>query len=167
MCVFIVETEIFQNPFYNKIHPNIIKCLGDSNKYTKRMFSWRITWEYQWKNTRSADFFADQIDVITDFAVITNVVIKGVHCRKKNSMSALSNQSVHCCLLQQTMRWGCKHFDRQQSFRIVIMEATDMTENISQVKCILSGKTRYFLAGTARRQRVFLYFIHLCLVSQN
>ena len=32
------------------------------------------------KNTRSADFSADRIDVITIFAVITNVVIKRVHC---------------------------------------------------------------------------------------
>ena len=32
------------------------------------------------KNTRSADFCADQIDVITNFAVITNVDIKRVHC---------------------------------------------------------------------------------------
>ena len=31
---------------------------------------------------RSADFGADQIDVITNFAVITNVVIKRVHYRK-------------------------------------------------------------------------------------
>ena len=31
-------------------------------------------------NTRSADFCADQIDVITNFAVITNVIIKRVHC---------------------------------------------------------------------------------------
>ena len=32
------------------------------------------------KNTRSADFCADRIDVITNFAVITNVVIKRVRC---------------------------------------------------------------------------------------
>ena len=32
------------------------------------------------KKRRSADFCADQIDVITDFAVITNVVIKRVNC---------------------------------------------------------------------------------------
>ena len=32
------------------------------------------------KNTRSADFYADRIDVITNFAVKTNVVIKRVHC---------------------------------------------------------------------------------------
>ena len=32
------------------------------------------------KNTRSADFCADQIDVVTSFAVITNVAIKRVHC---------------------------------------------------------------------------------------
>ena len=32
------------------------------------------------KNTRSADFCADQIDVITNLAVITNVIIKRVHC---------------------------------------------------------------------------------------
>ena len=33
------------------------------------------------KNTQSADFFADRIDVIANFAVITNVVIKRVHYR--------------------------------------------------------------------------------------
>ena len=32
------------------------------------------------KNTRSADFCGDQIDVIMNIAVITNVVIKRVHC---------------------------------------------------------------------------------------
>ena len=32
------------------------------------------------KSTRSADFCADQIDVITNFAVITNVVIKWMYC---------------------------------------------------------------------------------------
>ena len=34
------------------------------------------------KNTRATDFCADQIDVIKNFAVITNVVIKSVHCIK-------------------------------------------------------------------------------------
>ena len=32
------------------------------------------------KNTRSADFCAAKVDVITNFAVITNVVIMRVHC---------------------------------------------------------------------------------------
>ena len=32
------------------------------------------------KHTRSADFRADQIDIIKNFAVITNVIIKRVHC---------------------------------------------------------------------------------------
>ena len=32
------------------------------------------------KNTQSADFCADRIDVITNFAVTTNVVIKRGHC---------------------------------------------------------------------------------------
>ena len=32
------------------------------------------------KNTRSADFYADLIDVIKNFVVITNTVIKRVHC---------------------------------------------------------------------------------------
>ena len=32
------------------------------------------------KNTQSADFCADQIDFIMNFAVITNVVIKMVQC---------------------------------------------------------------------------------------
>ena len=53
---------------------------GDSNKDTKRMFSCRIIWKYQSKYTRSADLCADRIDVITNFAVISNVVIKRVHC---------------------------------------------------------------------------------------
>ena len=34
------------------------------------------------KNIPSADFCADQIDVIANFAAITNV-IKRVHCKKK------------------------------------------------------------------------------------
>ena len=54
---------------------------GDSNKDPKRMFSQRITSDtFDKKNTRSADFCADRIEVITNFAVITNVVIKRVHC---------------------------------------------------------------------------------------
>ena len=32
------------------------------------------------KNTLSADFCADRIDVITNFAVKTYVVIKRIHC---------------------------------------------------------------------------------------
>ena len=32
------------------------------------------------KNTQSADFCADRIDVITNFAAITNVVITRVYC---------------------------------------------------------------------------------------
>ena len=32
------------------------------------------------KKTRSADFCADRIDVITSLAVITNAIIKRVHC---------------------------------------------------------------------------------------
>ena len=44
------------------------------------MFSYRIAWDYQGKNTRYADFCADRIDGITNFAVIVNVVIKRVRC---------------------------------------------------------------------------------------
>ena len=36
------------------------------------------------KNTQSADICADQIDVITYFVVITNVVIKRVHYLSHN-----------------------------------------------------------------------------------
>ena len=32
------------------------------------------------KNTRTADFCAEQIDVLTNFAVIMNAVVKRVHC---------------------------------------------------------------------------------------
>ena len=42
------------------------------------------------KNTRTADFCADRIDVITNLAVITNAVVKRVHCYL---------QYVFCCLL--------------------------------------------------------------------
>ena len=34
------------------------------------------------KNARSSDFCADRIDVMTNFAVITNAVIKRVHCKQ-------------------------------------------------------------------------------------
>ena len=44
------------------------------------MFSQRITWDCQWKDTQSADFCAGRVGVITNFAVITNAVIKRVHC---------------------------------------------------------------------------------------
>ena len=55
---------------------------GDSNKYTKRIFPEESHGNINEKNMRSADFCADQIDVITNFAVITNVVIKRVHCKR-------------------------------------------------------------------------------------
>ena len=35
------------------------------------------------KNTLSIDFGANRIDIITKFAVITNAVIKRVHCTLK------------------------------------------------------------------------------------
>ena len=57
-----------------------------------------MKWEYQCKNTRSADFCADQIDVRTNFAVITNVVIKMVHCSQHiimiNIMVRKSNRII-------------------------------------------------------------------------
>ena len=55
---------------------------GDSNKKTKRIFSGRIKWETNENKPRSADFCADRIEVITKFAVVTNVVIKRVHCKR-------------------------------------------------------------------------------------
>ena len=47
---------------------------GDSNKYPKRI---KNNKGLSMKNTRSADLCADRIDVITNFAVITNVGIEG------------------------------------------------------------------------------------------
>ena len=44
------------------------------------------------KNTQTPDFCADQIDVTTNFAIITNVVIKRVHCIAY-SFIVLSNQN--------------------------------------------------------------------------
>ena len=58
---------------------------GDSKKYTKRMFFLKNNKGISIKKTRSADFCADRIDVITNFAVITNVVIKRVHCTQLDS----------------------------------------------------------------------------------
>ena len=43
------------------------------------------------KNTRSADFCADRIDVIANFAVITNVVIKRIHLKKLHKMLNIQN----------------------------------------------------------------------------
>ena len=38
------------------------------------------------KNTRSADFCSDWIDVIKNFAILTNAVIKRVHCNRAASL---------------------------------------------------------------------------------
>ena len=46
------------------------------------------------KKIRSADFCAVQIDVITNFAVITNVVIKRVHCSRVAGLECIS---IHLC----------------------------------------------------------------------
>ena len=47
------------------------------------------------KNTRSADFRADQIDVITNFAVITNVVKKRIHCMQGVFFSRTVGKTVY------------------------------------------------------------------------
>ena len=47
------------------------------------------------KNTRSDDFCMDQIDVITNFAVIKNVIIKRVHCISISSAD-ISKCSASC-----------------------------------------------------------------------
>ena len=60
---------------------------GDSNKYKRNMFFLKNNMGISMKNTQSADNCADQIDVITNFAVIMNVVIKRVkrvHCTDKH-----------------------------------------------------------------------------------
>ena len=46
------------------------------------------------KNTRSADFYSDRIGVITNFAVISNVVIKRVHCCNLNEFLFTSLDEV-------------------------------------------------------------------------
>ena len=53
---------------------------GNSNKYPKRMISLKKYGTVSEKNTQSAHFCADRIDVISSFAVITNAVVKRVHC---------------------------------------------------------------------------------------
>ena len=54
------------------------------------------------KNTGSADFCADQIDVITNFAAITNAVIKRVYCMKIGSnqikCSSFKEMDIHILL---------------------------------------------------------------------
>ena len=55
---------------------------GDSNKYPKAYVFKKNSTRLSIKSTRSADFCADRIDVITNFAVITNAVIKRAHCKK-------------------------------------------------------------------------------------
>ena len=58
----------------------VFGCRGDSNNHPKHIFSCWIIGKYHWKDTWSADFLAGQIDVIKNFAIITNVIIKRVHC---------------------------------------------------------------------------------------
>ena len=70
---------------------------GDSNKYPKRVFSQKITWDSQCKHTRSADLCADRIDVITNFAVITNAVIKRVHCILKVTTHSTTDYRFNIC----------------------------------------------------------------------
>ena len=53
---------------------------GDSNKYQNVCFPKEQHGTVNEKNTRSAGFCADQIDVITNFSILMNVVIKRVHC---------------------------------------------------------------------------------------
>ena len=48
------------------------------------------------KHTRFADFCADRIDVITNFAVVTNAVIKRVHCIS-NLKLILNDTDVKIC----------------------------------------------------------------------
>ena len=47
------------------------------------------------KYTRSADFYADRIDVIKNFAVITNVVLKRVHCIAKYPLTSKNIKFGH------------------------------------------------------------------------
>ena len=52
------------------------------------------------KNTRSSDFCANQIDVITNFAVIKNVAVKRVHCICKLSyiLNYITKRTImHIC----------------------------------------------------------------------
>ena len=62
------------------------------------------------KNTRSANFCADQIDVITKFAVITNVVIKRVHCIDSGHVCDVISKTVSSflkkCLFLKGMNSG-------------------------------------------------------------
>ena len=47
-------------------------------------------------NTRSTDFCADRINVITNFAVITNAVLKRVHCTCMGSiLSSIKNHGKY------------------------------------------------------------------------
>ena len=53
---------------------------GDSDKYQKTYFLKKNMGLLMKKNTRTTDLSADRIDVLTNFSVITNEVIKRVHC---------------------------------------------------------------------------------------
>ena len=53
---------------------------GDSNKYPQRMFSQRITWDCQRKNKDPLIFVQTKLTFKMNFAVITGVIIKRVHC---------------------------------------------------------------------------------------
>ena len=65
---------------------------GDSYKYQTRIFSKEYHRTVNENNTRSADFCADRIDVITNFVVLTKVVIKRAHYTMVEKLNDLCNK---------------------------------------------------------------------------
>ena len=57
------------------------------------------------KNTRSANFYAEQNGVITNFAIITNVVIKRVHCISLAKVEANGNNVCIPILVTTLPEW--------------------------------------------------------------
>ena len=111
-------TDTFEHIFLKFIRfVYLLESRGDSNKYPGRMFSYRITWDCQRKYTRSADFCADRIDVITNFAVITNVVIKRVHMK------------LHC----YNVWWHQNKFIQRLKTTVVIISLWFIKKSLSSI----------------------------------
>ena len=88
------------------------------------------------KNTRFAVFCADRIDVITNFAVITNVIIKRVHCICKICMNTFDN--IDCFSIRKS-RWLIlrrEYMDAQLRARVV-----RKSSETDSIKFKISSKT--------------------------
>ena len=103
------------------------------------------------KNTWSADFCADRIDVITNFADITNVVIKRVNCNSHISglpqpgksfwkiiTRSGKSQGIFCGCGQGNLEWTCKGWKKSGNLKIIGFGS------FQKIYLLCEGESMYF-----------------------